>query len=141
MSEQLLKRKKAELTLMYCIPILSDADANSRLSGLLRRLQDRVRLDLNKLDRFTDRDLHEITERIFKWGQATGWLNSKKSIGTLVSFCLNMIEVSPIRYDEKIHRILIDLAEHLEKGKLLYPLSCRAGQIATEKWEQVYKEN
>jgi hypothetical protein len=136
----LLKRKKAELALLYSIPILSNAKENSRLAGLLRRLQQQVLPYLQQLDKFTDQDLREITEQIFEWGKATGWLETNKSTGTLVSFCLNMIEESPIRYDEKIHRTLRNLAEHLEQGKALYPLSCTAGQIAAEKWERLYRK-
>jgi len=136
---QNLKRKKAELVLLYAIPILSDAEENSRLAGLQRRLQKEVLPHLKKLDRFSNQDMHEINKNVFAWSRSTGWLESERRTGTVVSFCLDMIENSPIKYDDKIHKTLNDLAEHLEKGKLLYPLSCAAGKIAMEKWEQIYK--
>jgi len=137
---QNLKRKKAELALLYAVPLLSNAEENSRLAGLQRRLQKEVLPYLKKLDAFSNRDYHEINQRIFTWGKSTGWLESEKQTGTTVSFCLDMIENSPIKYDDKIHKTLNDLAKHLEKGKALYPLSCAAGRIAQEKWQQVYKE-
>ena len=134
-----LKRKKAELTLLYAVPQISDAHPNSRLAGLQRKLQETIKPYLAQLDRFTDQDLHEINQGIFEWGKDTGWLDQKKCTGTLVSFCLDMLENSPIEYPYKIHQVLNQLAEHLENGKALYPLSCSAGQIATEKWRKIYE--
>ena len=132
------KRKIAELSLIYMVPEFCNAKENSRLAGLQRKLQTVVLPNLTLLGNFTDTELHEITNKIALWGKETGWMDNKKHVATLVSFCLDMLENSPVQYDKKIEQTLIDLADHLENGKELYPLSCVSGQLAAEKWEKLY---
>lgn len=133
-------RKKAELALLYSVPVLSDANENSRLSGLQRRLQEAVIPCLQRLPHFTDKDLEEVINKVLTWGKDTGWLDDKKRISALISFCVDMVERSAFVYPDKITGILTDIADHLERGKNLSTLDCSEGAAASEKWEEMFNK-
>lgn len=133
-----LLQKKAELTLIYSVPILSDAEENSRLAGLQRKLQKAVIPYMRNIVGFTDYDLEPMVNNILRWGRDTGWLNDKRHTSALISFCMDMIERSPFDYPEKIINILSDIADHLEQNNELDVADCMDGGTAAEKWEQLY---
>lgn len=137
--EKLFKRKVAELALLYSMPDFCDAKENSRLAGLQRQLQKATAPNLNLIRGFTDKEFREILHKIIQWSKDVGWARSPEHIGTLVSFCLDMVENSPIPHNKKIVEILVKLAEHLENGKELYPKSCIDGQAAANRWAKVYE--
>lgn len=133
-----LLQKKAELTLIYAVPILSHAEENSRLAGLQRKLQKAVIPLMRNMVGFNDYNLEIMIQNILRWGTETGWLNSNRHTSALISFCADMIEKSPFDYPDKILNILTDIADHLEQDKELETVNCMDGAIAAEKWEQLY---
>lgn len=137
MNPQLL-RKKAELTLIYVIPVLSVVEENSKLGGLQRKLQKILLPHIRKITNTSEKDTLEIIEKIHIWGKNSGWLDNPKHVGSLTSFCLQMIEVSPITYDPKILDILIDISDHLENNKTLYQASFVAGDNAAKHWQELF---
>lgn len=136
--QQKRKRQLAELSLIYAVPVFTKATENSRLSGLQRTLQNAVLPDLAMLEKMTQAECRVIDIRLNKWLQDIGWWHEKMHISALISFCLDMIERSPIQYNPKILHTLTLIAEHLENGnELPYPSMEEAARIATT-WKQVY---
>jgi hypothetical protein len=132
------QRKMAELTLIFAVPIISDAHEKSRLAGLQRKLQDLSAKELGKLHQMTHTERLDIIEHIEDWGNQTGWLNNKKSIGTLLSFIAELIEKSQFEYNPKILQTVNELIAHLENGKEFKIQSCWAGSLAAERWEGMF---
>ncbi len=133
-------RHTAELALIHAVPMLSDAHDKSRLSGLQRTLQRLAAKELGKLRYITDTEMEKIIAHITEWGKATGWLDSKKHTGTLLSFIAGMIESSKFTYNPRIMETINDLIAHLEAGNNFKIQSCWSGSIAAEKWNGLFKE-
>jgi len=131
-------QKRAELALIYAIPILSDAEDNSRLANLQRKLQKAVIPCMEKITGFSDSELERMLAKIISWGEETGWLNNAKHTGTLVSFCVEMIETSPFTYPDKITNILEDIIFHMENGNELKSEYCQEGSLAADKWKVLF---
>jgi len=131
-------RHTAELTLIYAVPLVTGASENSRLSGLQRKLQKIVVDSLAKLPTLEREDELKVIDFMEAWGKDTGWLNSQKHLGTLVSFCVAMMEQSEFTYNPKIYTTLTEIIDHLIKGKQFYPLSINAGEIAALKWLKLF---
>ena len=133
-------RHTAELSLIYAVPILSQAHEKSRLSGLQRTLQRIAAKELGKLPHLTDEDCKSIIKHITEWGNQTGWLNNKKAIGTLLSFIAELIEKSQFKYNPKILETVNELISHLESGNDFRIQSCWAGSLAAERWEAMFND-
>jgi len=132
------KRNCAELTLLFGVPIFTNATDNSRLSGLQRKLQEVILPDLAIIERLTQIDIRAIDTLIKEWLKDIGWWKNPAHIGALISFCLDMVEGSPIVYNPKITETLNLIAEHLENGKeLSYPSLKEATAIANY-WKAIY---
>ena len=133
------QRKMAELTLIYAVPIISDAHEKSRLAGLQRELQKLADDALGNISGMTHTERLIIADHIAEWGNQTGWLNNKKTIGTLLSFVAEMIEKSQFKYDQKIMKTVNKLISHLENGNEFKVQSCWAGSLAAERWEGLFE--
>jgi len=133
-------RHTAELSLIYAVPILSQAHEKSRLSGLQRTLQRIAWKELSKPPELTDDERDAIIEHITEWGKTTGWLDNKKHIGTMLSFIAGMIENSKFKYNPRILETVNELIAHLEAGNNFRITSCWSGKLASEKWERMFDE-
>jgi len=131
-------RHTSELALIYAVPILSQAHEKSRLSGLQRTLQRIAGKELCKLPHLTDDDCKAIIEHITEWGKLTGWLDSAKHTGTLLSFIAGIIESSKFKYSPRLLETINELIAHLEAGKDFKITSCWSGNLAAERWEQMF---
>ena len=130
-----------ELALIRAIPDLTIGDLKpSRLKGLFLKLQKNVDKDLAKTRGLTKDDLDAIWERVQEFGQATGWLEQKKHTGTLVSFCIEIIETSKFDFNPGILKTLNEIIEHFERGGDLKVQSCWAGAMAAEKWVGLFEK-
>jgi hypothetical protein len=130
-----------ELALIRAIPGMIKGNLKpSRTKNLYERLIKEVDKDLASLPRPTDSEIFEIGKRIEKFGQITGWLNNEKHIGTLLSFCADMLERSNYKHNPKILNILNELIEHLENAGDLKTVCCWAGGIAADKWKRLSYE-
>jgi hypothetical protein len=139
-SSQNSKRKFAELTLLFGVPLITEATQNSRLGGLQRRLQKVVTPDLKLIKNMTETDIRAIDTLIVTWLKDIKWWANPTHLGALISFCLDMVEGSPIVYNPKITETLNLIAEHLENGQnLLYPSLEEATAIA-KYWQAIYTQ-
>lgn len=133
------KRKLAELALIYGVPIVTRAKENSRLAGLQRKLQRLVMPDLLTLPGIGEKEAAFIDTRVEAWLKKVGWWQNPTKVSTLISFCLDIIAESPVRYNEMIERTLEKIAEHLENGgQFDYPTMTERDELI-ETWQQVYK--
>jgi hypothetical protein len=133
------RRKLAELSLIYGVPIFTNADENSRLAGLQRKLQMVVLPDLSVMETLPEKDVHEIDNRIEQWLKKVGWWSNPTHVTEAISFCMDLIEESPFKYHPKIQETLILIAEHLERGKEFKPPAMDDRDALLESWKTVYE--
>ena len=132
------KRKLAELALIYGVPIIMQAKENSRLDGLQRKLKKLVIPDLLTLPKMGKREADFVDKHVEDWLKEIGWWQEPAHIGSLISFCLDMVENSPFRYNPEIHKTLVKIAEHLDNGKELSYPTIEAGTEIALKWQAIY---
>ena len=133
-------RHISELALIRAIPDLTIGDLKpSRKKGLFLRLQREVEKDLALLPIPSQYDLDSIWDNIELFGKKTGWLNETRHVGTLFSFCLEIIENSEFKFRPSITETINDIVSHLEDGKNFFMPSCWAGSSAYEKWESLFE--
>jgi len=134
------KRKLAELSLVFGVPIFTKAKENSRLAGLQRKLQKVVMPDLlfMQMHKVPDTEVHTVNRRIETWLKSIGWWDNPTHITEVVSFCMDVIEESPFTYHPKILETLRLLAEHLEKGKEFHHPTMEERDRLLDSWEAVY---
>ena len=132
-------RKTAELSLIFAVPVLSDAHDKSRLAGLQRTLQKLAGKELGNIRRISDEECEAIIKHITEWGKITGWLNNKKHTGTLLSFIAGMIENSKFQYNPRILDTINAIISHLEAGGNFKIQSCWSGSLAADKWEFLFE--
>ena len=132
------KRKLAELTLVFGMPIFTNATENSRLAGLQRKLQKIVLPDLASIPKMTNDEIRVMDTLIEDWLKAIGWWKNPQHVASMTSFCMDMIEGSPIKYNPRIMETLELIAEHLEAGEeWSSPTFEQRNQIA-KTWKIVY---
>lgn len=132
------KRKLAELSLIYGVPIVTQAKENSRLAGLQRKLQKLVMPDLMTIPNIGEKEAAYVDEHVEDWLKKIGWWAEPKHVSSLISFCLDMVENSPFKYNPRIEKTLQKIAEHLEIGKELDYQSIQAGTEIADKWQEIY---
>lgn len=132
------KRKLAELSLIYSVPIVTQARENSRLAGLQRKLQKLIMPDLMTLPNMGTEEAAYVDEHIEGWLKKIGWWGNAAHLGSLVSFCLDMLENSPFTYNPEIMKTLLLLAKHLEAGKKLSYEAIQEGTIIADSWQKIY---
>ncbi len=134
-------RHLTELALIRAIPDLTLGSLKpARKKALFLRLQDAVDKDLRLFPRASKQDLDRVWESVEKFGKMTGWLNHTRHVGTLLSFCLGIIEKSSFKFNEKIPKTINYIISHLEAGNDFKFQSCWAGSMAAEKWEGLFVE-
>jgi len=133
-----MHERLTELALVRAIPGMIKGELKpSRMLGLYKRLIKVVDKELARLPRPTDAEIVKIGKRIERFGEETGWLNNEKHIGTLLSFCADMLERSDYNHNPRILETINDVIEHLENGGDLKQICCWAGSVAADKWESI----
>ena len=132
------KRKLSELSLIYGVPIITQARENSRLAGLQRKLQKLIMPDLMTLPNMGTEEAAYVDEHIEGWLKKIGWWGNAAHLGSLISFCLDMLEKSPFTYNPRILETLLQIAEHLENGKELSYENIQAGTVIADSWQKIY---
>lgn len=135
----LAHRKKSELALLYALPNVYTGNKKSRLYALQKRLQ-KVVIPQIKQAYTSPTETYDAVHNIFIWGSNIGWLHGENPTGALISFCIEMIEDSPIKYDPQIMEILQELSKHLDNGGLLQTCLCVDGRRAAEKWQELFED-
>ena len=134
-------RHLSELALIRAIPDLTIGTLKpSRKKALFLQLQKAVDKDLRKFPPQSEANLDKVWRIVQEFGKQTGWLNQTRHIGTLFSFCLEIIEKSNFKFNPTISEIINKIISHLETGKDFKYSSCWAGSLAYEKWEGLFKE-
>ena len=133
-------KRTAELALIRSVPDLTLGTLPpSRLKGLFERLQKHVDKDLRRRPRITEDELAVLRVKLDEFSQATGWNRNPKHIGTLLSFCLEIIERSEFKFNQGITEVINQIIAHLEDGKDFHYPSCWGGEVAYNKWEDIWK--
>jgi hypothetical protein len=132
------ERKVAELALMFAIPVITNAVGNSRLDGLQRKLQTAAIDRLRRARSMNNDVLVGAIDKIRDWGNNSGWSAASNHHDALISFCLVIIDESPIDYGPKITKILNDISDHLENGGVLMTKAMLGGEEAAENWAETY---
>lgn len=133
-----MHKRLTELALVRAVPDLTLGTLKpSRLRNLYARLQREVDKDLAKIPRVSQHEIRGIGRRIEKFGRATGWLGEQRHVGTLLSFCAEMLENSTFSHNPRILETINFIIEHLENKGDLKTACCWAGSVAAERWREV----
>lgn len=132
------KRKLVELTLIFGVPILMNAKENSRLAGLQRKLQKLVMPDLLTLPGVGDEEVTFVDNKMEVWFKQIGWWKNPTKVSTLISFCMDMLEESPYKYNPKIIETLDDIAVHLDKNQEFIKHTMKERDALLDSWKTIY---
>lgn len=128
-----------ELALIRSIPDLMVGELKQgRLKNLMSTLQAAVDIELGKLcvmpgpgDIDKIESLLENFKNLAKFGK-------QKHIGTLVSFCLSLIEKSDKEFGDKIVKLLNLICDYYERVGDLHTASMWSGDLASERWNSIF---
>lgn len=129
-----------ELALIRSIPdlMVGKPKKNSRLNNLMNTLQDAVDEDLVKVYRLPGAsDLMKI-QSILENFKTVANFGKQKHIGTIVSFCLVIIEDSEEEFNDKIIRILNLIIDYYERVGDLHVASMWSADLALARWKSIF---
>lgn len=131
----------SELAMVRSIFDLIKGDIRpGRLQNKYLSLQKEVDKSLQNIKIDQKTELPVIGKALELFADKTGWNNKKRSVGTVLSFTMGMIEESENRFNDKLLDLLNDIFEYHER-KVPFPALCySAGVIANEKWSNVKRE-
>ena len=137
------KRKLAELSIVFGIPAIMVGKNKTSNTSLMKTLQKKLqKLVIPELvpvsERISKAEIQEVDEQIVTWFKDCGWWERPRSAADLISFCLDMIENSPITYNPMIMKTLKRMAEHLENSKKLKYSDIVYGTEIAQKWQEIY---
>lgn len=137
------KRKLAELSIVFGIPAIMVGKNKTSNTSLMKTLQKKLqKLVIPELvpvsERISKAEIQEVDEQIVTWFKDCGWWERPRSAAVLISFCLDMIENSPITYNPMIMKTLKRMAEHLENSKKLKYSDIVYGTEIAQKWQEIY---
>ena len=138
------KRKLAELSIVFGIPAIMVGKNKTSNTSLMKTLQKKLqKLVIPELvpvsERISKAEIQEVDEQIVTWFKDCGWWERPRSAAVLISFCLDMIENSPITYNPMIMKTLKRMAEHLENSKKLKYSDINYGTKIAQKWQEIYQ--
>ena len=133
--------KILELALIRSIKTqLKESLNKGRLKNLLDKLEDLVDIELSFIEKITVKESLYIMDFVKRFGERTGWEGKEKSVSTLVSFCLTLIESSNFKYNPKIELILKEIFFYLENGNDAKPDSSLSGLLGFQEWRLLKNE-
>jgi hypothetical protein len=125
----------AELALIRAIPdLIVGGLGRGRLKSLMSRLQKAVDLDLEKMRRPKKRDLDNIWEIVETFRKQSGWDKKGHHPGTLVCFCLALIDRSDRKFNPRILTLLNDISDYYDRAGDLHRPSLWAADLACKRW-------
>jgi hypothetical protein len=129
----------AELALIRAIPdLIVGGLERGRLKSLMTRLQKAVDLDLAKMRRPTKKDLDQVWEIVDTFRQQSGWDKKHHHPGTLVCFCLAVIDGSDRKINPRIIDALNQITDYYDRAGDLHPPSLWAADLACRKWMALF---
>lgn len=127
----------AELAFIRSIyDILSTDLKPGRLQGRFVTLQKEVDQQLSLLF-VNDEELEVLKDVLDNFAELTGWADKSRSVGTILSFVMQMIEDSDNEFPPKILTILNEIVDYFERVRPFSALCYTAGTIASNKWQKV----
>lgn len=112
----------------------------SRKKGLLIKLNTAVNKRLATLPRASNAEYIYIKARLDEFGAKFGWEGSEKHLGTMLSFCVDLINRSEKLFPSAILSTLNLLIDHLEEGNQLYTKSCINSKEAADLWNSIFAD-
>lgn len=95
-------------------------------------------IDLGRLVRVIGpTDIAKI-QSILEQFKTVAKFGKQKHVGTLVSFCLSLIEKSDEEFDDKIVKMLNLICDYYERVGDLHHASMWSGDLASERWESIF---
>lgn len=130
-----------ELGLIRSIPdLITDELKPGRLKNLMYKLQAAVDLDLGKIANALTRSEWDRIESILNEFKMVARFGKQKHVGTIVSFCLSIIEKSNHKFNDKIIETLNHICDYYERVGDLHVASMWSGDLACEKWESLFNK-
>ena len=129
-----------ELALIRSIPDLMVGELKpGRLKNLMNTLQAAVDIDLSKLVITLSITDGKKIESILEQFKTVAKFGKQKHVGTLVSFCLALIEKSDKKFNDKIVELLNLICEYYERVGDLHVASMWSGDLASERWNAIFE--
>ncbi len=131
----------AEMAFIRSIYDLIKGDMKpGRLQNKYLSLQKEVDKSLQNVRIDAKKELPLIGKALEIFGDKTGWNNKKRSVGTILSFTMGMIEESENTFNDKLLDLLNEIFDYHERILPFSALCYSAGAVATLKWANVKKE-
>lgn len=137
-------RYAAELSVIDAVYRLGKYKTNSKMSGMLKKLQKETTAQYIKaVSKLNNAEFRKAVSIVHQWIVDTGWdkeygKGKQKNLGTLISFSAKIIEDSPNKHNPKINKIIVDIVDYMNKGNKFYTASMPAGELAAEKWQKLF---
>ena len=131
-------KRIADLALVRAVPDMilgMNSVPNGRMRGLLERLQRAVDKELARGPALADGQIKAIGEKMFAFGQVTGWERKEKNMLTIINMLLALHEKE--RLPDRISQILCNIHDHLERGGHAPAATYWSGARAAELWMEV----
>lgn len=133
------QKHMTELALIRSIPdLIVGGLKRGRLKGLMTKLQKAVDVDLCKMPKPTSLDLKSIEAVLDTFGDISGWNKKGHHTGTLVCFCLSLIDRSDRKFNGRILQNLNEIADYYDRAGDLSRPSLWAGDLACKKWNALF---
>ncbi len=133
--------KVAELAMIQSIYNLLLGDIKpGRLQGKYLSLQKEIDKELSKIKVDGKKELPLIGKAYDIFAERTGWNKRERSVGTILSFVMGMIEESENKFSDKIMDLLNDIFDFHERKVPFSALCYSAGAVANIKWNNVKLE-
>ena len=117
--------------------LLNSTIKPGRLKNLYTKLQAAVDHDLRRLPPIGDSDMLLLREKVRAFGKATGWDRKTRHVVTLLSFCIDLVERSKFPHNPKILETMNLIVEYYERQGRVKFICCKAGAMASEKWNRI----
>jgi len=134
-----MSRKIIELSLIggTTLTILQVHKPKGRVRGLLNRLDKKVARELDNGFRPSEKIVAQAWSVIGQWTADTGWDDGKKHPVTLINFCADMIDRSPVNYPAGITDVMAEIVDYYTRAGKDPAASYWAADQAADKWEQL----
>jgi len=132
-----INRITADLALVLALPDHLPDPEDKKLKYLFGKLSDRVIKRFRKYPKLNHAQMDIVQQRLLSFGEETKWEGKEKSIGTYLSFILCVMDA--YQDTDSIIKIINQICAYFEDSGQWSPACNRAGALAFERWEEVWK--
>lgn len=131
-------KKMMELCTVISIPQFTKCKvSNGRLKGLYDKLENVITKELEALPKMTTLNRIRVDALLEEFFKSTGWQGKPRHIATLASFCLEMLENSEFKYNQRITDVLNDIVDYFDRAGKAPAITYWAGGVAARKWSDI----